>query len=122
MDDDFNTAGAMAVMHELAGAINAFIEKNKVEQSRRGESLTAVTAATQTVRTLGRILGLFRVKAAAPQADDELADGLVKLLIRLRQEARQSKNFALADGIRQGLTDLGITLEDRADATAWRKD
>jgi cysteinyl-tRNA synthetase len=122
MDDDFNTAGALGVLHELAGAINAFIEKNKVEQTRQPETLQAITAAAQTVRNLGQLLGLFRVKTAPPQADDALTDGLVQLFIRLRQEARQTKNFALADNIRKGLTDLGITLEDRADGTGWRKE
>jgi cysteinyl-tRNA synthetase len=43
-------------------------------------------------------------------------------MIKLRADARTSKNFALADAIRNGLTELGITLEDRADGTVWRKD
>ena len=42
-------------------------------------------------------------------------------MIDLRKEARQSKNFALADRIRDGLVQIGITLEDRPDATGWRK-
>jgi cysteinyl-tRNA synthetase len=45
----------------------------------------------------------------------------MKLLIDLRKEARDSKNFALADRIRNGLTQLGVTLEDRPDGTGWRK-
>jgi cysteinyl-tRNA synthetase len=43
------------------------------------------------------------------------------LMIRLRNEARASKNFALADSIRKGLTEIGVTLEDRPDGTLWRK-
>jgi cysteinyl-tRNA synthetase len=43
------------------------------------------------------------------------------LLIRLRNEARAGKNFTLSDGIRKGLTEIGITLEDRPDGTLWRK-
>jgi cysteinyl-tRNA synthetase len=46
---------------------------------------------------------------------------LMTLLIDLRREARQGKNFALADRIRNGLTEMGITLEDRSDGTGWRK-
>jgi cysteinyl-tRNA synthetase len=45
----------------------------------------------------------------------------MELLIRLRQEAREGKNFALADGIRKGLADIGVTLEDRPDGTIWRR-
>ena len=123
MDDDFNTAGAIAVMHELAGAINAFIERNDLEKSKAPDLLGYVTAATQTLRRLALVLGLFRTPMipSAAQADDTL-DKVMTLLIRLRAEARTSKNFALADSIRKGLTEIGITLEDRADGTGWRKE
>src|SRR5687767_2627921 len=66
MDDDFNTAGAIAVLHELAGEINSFVEKNQVEKTKKPEILSAATAATVTVRKLGQILGLFRKEAAKP--------------------------------------------------------
>ena len=123
MDDDFNTAGAIAVMHELAGAINAFIERNDLEKSKSPELLGYATAATQTLRRLALVLGLFRtpMTTSTGQADDTL-EKVMGLLIRLRAEARTSKNFALADSIRKGLTEIGITLEDRADGTGWRKD
>jgi cysteinyl-tRNA synthetase len=123
MDDDFNTAGAIAVMHELAGQVNSFIEKNQLEKSRQQEMVAAATAATVTVRKLGMLLGLFRkgVKMASKQ-ESTLADDLMKLLIKLRAEARQTKNFAMADAIRNGLTEIGVTLEDRPDGTIWRKD
>ena len=122
MDDDFNTAGAIAVLHELAGATNSFIESSGVEKSRHAETIQAVAAAAQTSRVLGQILGLFRVRHETTKEDGGLTDGLMKLLISLRNEARQSKNFAMADAIRKGLTAMGVTLEDRADGTGWRKD
>jgi cysteinyl-tRNA synthetase len=123
MDDDFNTAGAIAVMHELAGEINSFIESRHVEKTRPREALAAITAATQTLRKLGTILGLFRpdVAKAGAKKEDALVDKLMALLIQLRQQARVDKNFPLSDSIRKGLTELGITLEDRADGTVWRK-
>ena len=58
----------------------------------------------------------------ANKQEPTLADDLMKLLIKLRQEARQSKNFAMADAIRNGLTEIGVTLEDRPEGTMWRKD
>jgi cysteinyl-tRNA synthetase len=123
MDDDFNTAGAIAVLHELAGEINSFIEKRQVEKTRKPEMITAATAATVTIRKLGQILGLFRKEAAKAKGQEPtLADDLMKLLIKLRQDARAGKNFALADAIRNGLTEIGVTLEDRPDGTGWRKD
>ena len=122
MDDDFNTAGAIAVMHELAGAINAFIEQNQVERDKRAEDVQAVSAATGTLRKLAHILGLFRREPAKPQGQEtQTLDQVMGLLIAMRAEARKDKNFGLADRIRKGLGELGITLEDRADGTIWRK-
>ena len=122
MDDDFNTAGATAVLHEMAGEANSFIERHELERTRNDDLLKSVAAATATLRSLGALLGLFRPKNAVPKKDAGLTDDLMALLIRLRQEARKDKNFAIADGIRNGLTAIGVTLEDRADGTIWRKE
>jgi len=124
MDDDFNTAGAIAVMHELAGSINGFIERNDVERTRDAELLTYLSASTQTLRRLGQVLGLFRapiVATISKAVTDQTLDKLMALVIKLRAEARTTKNFAMADSIRNGLAEIGITLEDRADGTLWRK-
>lgn len=123
MDDDFNTAGAIAVMHELAGEINAFIEKYDLERDKNPDKKQAAAAAVVTLRKLGSILGLFRKNAAkADGKDAALIAQLMQLLIKLRQDARKNKNFPLADAIRKGLLEIGVTLEDRADGTVWRKD
>jgi cysteinyl-tRNA synthetase len=128
MDDDFNTAGATAVMHEIAGEVNGFIERQELERTRHDELATAAAAAAATLQRLGNLLGLFRhgmtsaATSAASKKTDTLVDGLMALLIQIRQDARRDKNFALADGVRDGLTKAGVTLEDRADGTTWRKD
>jgi cysteinyl-tRNA synthetase len=122
MDDDFNTAGAIAVLHEMAGETNAFVERHNIETNKQPDLIQAVTAAAQSLRRLGLVLGLFR--GGAPKsggADKGLVDQLMTLLIKLRADARAAKNFAIADGVRNGLTEIGITLEDRADGTIWRK-
>jgi len=124
MDDDFNTAGAIAVLHEVAGDVNAFIERHNIEANKQADLLPSVAAAAQTLRKLGLVLGLFRpggAKAAAAK-DSGTVDQLMALLIQLRADARASKNFAIADGVRNGLAKIGITLEDRPDGTVWRKD
>ena len=59
--------------------------------------------------------------AAAKGEDAGLVDQLMKLLIQVRADARKAKNFATADAVRKGLTEIGITLEDRPDGTIWRK-
>ncbi len=122
MDDDFNTAGAIAVLHEIAGETNAFIERHNIEVNKQPDLMQAVTAAAQTLRKLGLVLGLFRAGASKDKGQDKgLVDGLMALLIKLRADARTSKNFAIADGVRDGLAQIGVTLEDRAEGTIWRK-
>jgi len=123
MDDDFNSAGAIAALHELAGAINAFIESHRLEKEKQPEAALAAAAATQTFKQLGTVLGFFRVKPPVTDAKQSgLVDDLMKAVIAIRKEARESKNFATADSIRKHLTAIGITLEDRPDGTIWRKE
>ena len=124
MDDDFNTAGAIAAMHELAGEINSFLERNEAERSKPQDIIAAAAAGTQTLKNLGGVLGLFQSPPKAQQAavDQGLAGQLMELVIRLRAEARLGKNFALADDIRKSLTAIGVTLEDGPEGTRWRKD
>ncbi|HWE01690.1 MAG TPA: cysteine--tRNA ligase [Tepidisphaeraceae bacterium] len=125
MDDDFNTAGAIAALHELAGEINGFIERNGLEKSKHPDLLAAAVAGARILQNLGRILGLFNPKLAGAGAGakaDALPGQLMDLIIRLRQELRTSKNFALADQLRKDLIAIGITLEDRADGTNWKRE
>ena len=129
MDDDFNTGGAIGVLHEIANEVNSFVERNEVEKGKQPVLVAAAGAAAHTLRNLGTVLGLFaqgrRAGAAAGGADGKgeanTVNQLMDLLIKLRQEARAGKNFALADRVRDGLAAIGITLEDRADGTGWRK-
>jgi cysteinyl-tRNA synthetase len=74
-----------------------------------------------TIKELGNILGVFIAPSAKPQAagGDELLGQLMPLVIDLRAAARKSKNFAVADKIRDGIAPLGIALEDRAGGTEW---
>lgn len=122
MDDDFNTAGAIAALHELASAVNAFIESNRVEKEKQADALMAAGAAAQSFKTLATVLGFFRVKSATENNKSGLVDDLMKVIIAVRAEARASKTFAIADSIRKHLAALSITLEDRPDGTIWRKE
>jgi cysteinyl-tRNA synthetase len=108
MDDDFNTAAAIASLHELTSQAN-------------GASPDEAKRLASVVKKLGNLLGLFEQMPQVDAPSDSLAEPLMQLIIKLRKEARASKNFALADAIRNGLTEIGITLEDRADGTGWKK-
>ncbi len=65
------------------------------------------------------MLGLIPADVAV-RADDALVDGLVRLLIDMRQEARRTRDWARADAIRDRLAGLGVALEDGAEGTRWR--
>ncbi len=123
MSDDFNTGGAIGAMYELLTALNRFADARQLEGPGRADAALAEFDRGVTVlRELSQILGLFhQPQESGGGASEELVNGLMQLLLDLRAEARKAKNFAVADQIRQRLGQLGITLEDRAGGTGWRK-
>lgn len=124
MDDDFNTGGGIGVLFELVRSINKFADEAGLEAGTAPDAnkLAPFNAATDVLRELTATLGLFRQPIeSSTTAGDDLVGKLMSLLIDLRAEARKSKNFALADRIRQGLGELGIVLEDRPTGTEWSR-
>jgi cysteinyl-tRNA synthetase len=123
MDDDFNTAAAIAVLFELSGAINRFIDESRLETSVNDEAPTVVEAAGGTFMSLAHLLGLFVERpAAAADQDTGRTPKLLDLLVTVRRKARELKQYQLADYVRDELTQLGVVLEDRPDGTHWRID
>jgi cysteinyl-tRNA synthetase len=124
MDDDFNTGGGIGSLFDLVRALNKFVDDEKLEEpgKQASEKLDVLRRGATTLRELAGTLGLFR---KAPQekssGSDELPGKLMKLLIDLRAEARKKKDFATADRIRNTLTEIGITLEDRPGGTEWSR-
>lgn len=117
MDDDFNAPGALAALYDLTREVNTLLNS---EQAVGKATLEAIDA---TYRALGgHVLGIVPDEAvvAAGGANAERQDGLIRLLIDLRAEARAARDFAKADQIRNQLQNLGVTLEDRPDRTIWR--
>ncbi len=106
MDDDLNTAGALASLFDLARDIN----RSRDEGRRTQDAQTAL-------RELASVLGLTLEEpetgiAAAPFVD---------LLLELRDQLRARKLFDLADQLRARLAQLGIALEDTEEGTRWRR-
>lgn len=125
MDDDFNTGGAVGVLYELLTALNRFADARGLEAGKgTPDDLRAFQRGTLALKELSQILGVFLSAPPKPHEEAEthhLVNGLMQLLLDLRQEARKGKNFALADQIRKRLTDLGVTIEDRPGGTLWRR-
>ncbi len=122
MDDDFNTGGAVGVLFDVRKTLNGFISEQKLEAGTPDPAVLAtLTAGMRVLRELTQLLGVFRTEPRAAVADDGLAGDLMELIIQIRADARKNKNFAVADLIRNRLTELKITLEDRPEKTLWRR-
>jgi cysteinyl-tRNA synthetase len=122
MDDDFNTGGAVGTMYELVNALNRFADQRGLEAGKAGaDDVRAFQRGALVLKEFAQLLGLFdKPPQSRGAGQDQLASGLMQLLIDLRAECRKSKNFALADQIRQRLTQLNVKLEDLPSGTIWR--
>jgi len=123
MDKDFNTGGAIGILFELLTALNRFADAQQLETSpATATAMAEFRQGAVVLKELSQVLGLFLTAPAKPTSgEDTLVDGLMQLLIDLRNEARKAKNFALGDQIRKRLAELQVTLEDRPGGTAWRR-
>lgn len=107
MDDDFNTADAIAAIFELVKFVNT---------NREGtHSKAFLQALLDEILALSDICGLTVEKA------EELLDSDIEALIAERQAARKAKNFARADEIRNELLEKGIVLEDTREGVKWKR-
>jgi cysteinyl-tRNA synthetase len=124
MDDDFNTGGAVADLFDLVRELNKYADQQKLDESSdiKAANVRTLVEATCILRELSSILGLFRsTPAKRGGAGEGVLPKLMELLIELRADARTKKDFATGDKIRNSLTEMGITLEDRkGGATEWR--
>jgi cysteinyl-tRNA synthetase len=108
MDDDFNTPRALAAMISFAKETEPYATKNIGRSS--------VERILQTFDYFGGIFGIFR---PMDNQQDIAFDGLLNLLLKIREEARKRGDWATADTIRNSLTELGLGLEDTAAGARW---
>lgn len=115
MDDDFSTPEAVAVLFELAKAINL----SKSDDPVKAQSLAAILIK------LGRVLGIvqqlpndFLTTSVGGNVQDS---ELIEKLIIERNQARENKNWKRADEIRDQFNQMGIVLEDKDGKTSWRQ-
>jgi len=109
MNEDFNTAAAVAVVFELARLADGWVTTNAPTND-------LLAAGTLLEFLTGDVLGL---KWPEERGTSGERDALIQILVDLRNEARKAKNFALADQIRQRLFSVGIELRDTPDGTRW---
>lgn len=107
MDDDFNTADAIAAIFDLVKFANTTAD----EKSSK--------AYADTLRE--KIQGLCDIMGLITEKKEELLDADIEKLIEERQAARKAKNFARADEIRAELLEKGIVLEDTREGVKWKR-
>jgi len=106
MSDDFNTAKTLAVLFEMSSRINDFKSGNISMKEVSEETFTAFK--NTYIGIMEDVLGLREEE----EHNHELLNGVITVLIDLRKKARQDKNFALSDKIRDDLKKLGVQLMD----------
>jgi cysteinyl-tRNA synthetase len=116
MDDDFNTAEALAALFDMVREINRLRESDQ----QKAAGLAA------ELRRLGGVLGILQddpeqYLRSGVCSEEGLSDSEIDVLIEQRLTARAEKNWAEADRIRDQLQDAGIVLEDGANGTTWRR-
>lgn len=107
MDEDFDTSGALGVVFELVKAVNVKIA---------GDECTPTDA--QAVLDL---LDEFDAVLAVILPEEDLHDERIEALIAEREKARENKDWARSDEIRDQLAEEGIVLEDGAEGTVWKR-
>lgn len=123
MDDDFNTGGAVSEMFLLVSELNKHADQHKLDEigDVKDDRIRTFVRAATVLREMSNILGLFRgTPAKRGGAGEGVVPKLMQLLIDLRADSRAKKDFATGDRIRNTLTEIGITLEDRKGVTEWR--
>src|SRR5690554_500697 len=113
MDDDFNTPILIAHLFEAVRMINA--SKDGKEKLTTKDIETIKEAMNAFVFD---VMGLKPQKEVAHSGIDKL-DGVIQMLIKIREQARADKNWALSDQVRDELSELGIQLKDGKDGTEY---
>lgn len=108
MDDDFNTAAALAAIHDMVREVNSLVATGDLCEAERGLVLDAIDA-------FDSVLGIF------DRGSLQTLETEIELLIEERQEARRRRDFARSDAIRDELIERGIVLEDTKDGVRWKR-
>ncbi len=116
MDDDFNTAQAIGILHEMATEINKVVNNSRLKlNSKLLEDLKEIY---KVFNELFEIFGLTLEPSSGSLSSDRYNE-LIEYILELRKEARANENWELADKIRDDLHKMGIKVHDTPRGTEW---
>jgi cysteinyl-tRNA synthetase len=122
MDDDFNTASALGYIFELIREVNRFLDAKPSGETAK----ELVSRSNALLSEAGSVLNIFNktarqwYSALMKVKKIDLSEADLQEKIEEREQARETKNWAEADRIRDGLAEKGIILEDKKDGTVWK--
>ncbi|ADQ15359.1 cysteine--tRNA ligase [Halanaerobium hydrogeniformans] len=117
LDDDFNTAEAIGVLHDFVGEINSYI--NRSEFTLNEKNFSVLEESEELFLELADILGLKFSVEKSKTKNDGFVEPLIELLLELRQKARDKNDWEEADYIRDQLKEIGIEVIDTQRGTEW---
>jgi len=123
MDEDFNTAEAMAVLFDAVREGNRLLDAGEDAEPMAAayDVITTVLAVEERASDLGDLVDPLTALAAEMGATGTSPEVIIADLIGLRAAAREARDFAMSDRIRDELAGLGLVLEDGPDGTTWHR-
>ena len=118
LDDDFNSAEAIGVLHDFVGEINSYI--NRSDFSLNEKNFSILEESEELFLELADVLGLKFSAERTKAESDGFIEPLIELLLELRQKAREENNWEEADLIRDKLKEIGIEVTDTPRGTEWK--
>ena len=115
LNDDFNTPQAIAALFDFINAVN-----RQLDQQENIPAKSEIESAVQVLEsTAGAVLGLLSSDKASSTSSVDKMDGIMQLILDLRADLRNEKNFALSDKLRDALKEIGITVKDTPEGSTW---
>ena len=114
MDDDFNSREAIAALYDFSRVLNRL-------RGAGGLSKKGVRNALGIFSKFNYLFDILDERSTEKEDSSSLVDGLLDLLLAVREDARRRKDFEGADKIRDGLAELGVEIQDTRDGAVWKR-
>ena len=118
MDEDFNTAGALGAIFKFVGEVNQFL--TTTEGLSWVERRSVLSRAYKSLVEVCSVLGIYAEEEVTSDAHAALTEQLMNLILEVREDARQRKDWETADKIRDQLEQLNVELQDSRGGTTWK--